>query len=132
MGKVVLLNDTYAWYHWGCTATSSAIRKRIRQLGFQLISVPINSSYGFRSLPTRIDQFDDFTFFQQACLENQELFGTISEADVVVINGEGTMHHAPDAMGWATPVLRVCGYCESPPFFVNLYRETMCSKTEIA
>ena len=93
MGKVVLLNDTYAWYHWGCTATSSAIRKRIRQLGFQLISVPINSSYGFRSLPTRVDQFDDFAFFQQACVENQELLGAISDGDVVVINGEGTMHH---------------------------------------
>lgn len=55
---------------------------------------------------------------------SQENYQVVEKCDVCKCDREGTMHHAPDAMGWATPVLWVCGYCDSPPFFVNLYRET--------
>lgn len=34
----------------------------------------------------------------------------------------GTMHHAADAMGIATPVLWICHRCENPPIIVGKYR----------
>lgn len=93
MGSVALLNDTSAWYHWGCTATSCAIHKRIRQLGFDLSAVPILATYQVPTVPATLGQFDDPRFFQQACSENPAIFRAIQSADVLVINGEGTIHH---------------------------------------
>lgn len=34
----------------------------------------------------------------------------------------GTMFHAHDAMGLATPVLWICHRCENPPIIVGWYR----------
>ncbi len=95
--RAVLLNDTYAWYHWGCTATSSAIHKRIREIGYSLDLVPINQVYGFDTLPEKIHEFDDPQFFQKASRQHPEIIAAIDAADVVVINGEGTMHHVRPA-----------------------------------
>jgi len=91
--KAALLNDTYAWYHWGCTATSSAVRKRISEIGFKGISLPINYTYALRNCPQKIEDFDDSNLFKKARNEKKDLFNTIEMADVVVINGEGTLHH---------------------------------------
>jgi tetratricopeptide (TPR) repeat protein/polysaccharide pyruvyl transferase WcaK-like protein len=86
----VLLNDTYAWYHWGCTATSSALRRRIAELNFHRVSVPINTE--FHCVPRNLNDFDDPDFFRRARQTDARLFDTLEAADTVVINGEGTMH----------------------------------------
>jgi chemotaxis methyl-accepting protein methylase len=92
MPKVALLNDTYGYYHWGCTATSGAIRKRLCQLGFEVHPIPFVYTVKFDSLPERLDQFDDPKFFRQAQDDHPELFDTLAGVDAVVVNGEGSLH----------------------------------------
>ncbi|MFI5344206.1 MAG: hypothetical protein ACHQUC_08305 [Chlamydiales bacterium] len=56
--KVVLFNDTFAWYHWGCTGTSIALKERIESLGFDITSFPINETRAFKEIPP-FESFDD-------------------------------------------------------------------------
>ena len=91
--NIALLNDTSEWYHWGCTATSSAIRKRIAQCGHGGIYVPINHTYNFKQFPQTTDQFESVDFFKQAFTANRFIYNAIEAADCIVINGEGSIHH---------------------------------------
>ena len=92
MPRAVLLNDTYDTYHWGCTGTSAAVRRRAGDLGFDLIPVSITRMYGLAPLPQTSLDFDDRQFFATVRNSDEELFDVLAEADVVLINGEGTMH----------------------------------------
>lgn len=98
MSKVLLLNDTSDWYHWGCTGTSQAIKEEILQRGHSLKSIPINYSTTNACLPKYAEDYQGNNFFNKACQENQALFDMISDADILVINGEGTIHHNNDAV----------------------------------
>lgn len=91
--KIAFLNDTTAWYHWGCTATSEAIRKRIIQSGYKSLNVPINFSYNFQCTPQNAEDFDSIDFFNNACKIHKDIFNAINGCDQVVINGEGSIHH---------------------------------------
>jgi len=90
--KVVLVNDTFNAYHWGCTATSRALSRRIQQLGYEVSYIPIIDIYNARILPRNMAEFDDYDFFYNADRLEPSLFGRLRNADIVVINGEGTLH----------------------------------------
>ncbi len=92
MPNAVLLNDTCSWYHWGCTATSQALRLRIQRFGYQLISIPIQTVYELEHLPQKFGDFDNVEFFQSYYKAYPSVINALSSAEVVVINGEGTMH----------------------------------------
>jgi polysaccharide pyruvyl transferase WcaK-like protein len=89
--KAVLFNDTSAWYHWGCTGTSIALKKRIESLGFELTAFPINATYAFKEVPP-FESFDDPESFKLFCEKNNEAVDAIKSADAIVITGEGTIH----------------------------------------
>jgi len=61
--KVVLVNDTFNAYHWGCTATSRGLSRRIQQLGYEVSYIPIIDIYNARILPRNMAEFDDYDFF---------------------------------------------------------------------
>lgn len=98
MSKVLLLNDTSDWYHWGCTGTSQAIKEEILRRGHDLESIPINYSTTSACQPKYAADYQGNDFYKKACQENQALFDMISDADILVINGEGTIHHNNEAV----------------------------------
>ena len=91
--KIAFLNDTSAWYHWGCTATSSAIKEALNRRGHTFDSVPIHELYRCKNLPQQMSSFDDAEFFRQFFKENLSVTKPILECDALVINGEGSLHH---------------------------------------
>ncbi|MFQ5471228.1 MAG: polysaccharide pyruvyl transferase family protein [Gammaproteobacteria bacterium] len=95
--KVVLVNDTFNAYHWGCTATSRALSGEIQALGYDIKYLPIIDIYNAKMLPKSVADFNDRNFFFNAVRSDPGLFERIGEADVVVINGEGTLHHLTDS-----------------------------------
>ncbi|MEX1232183.1 MAG: polysaccharide pyruvyl transferase family protein [Planctomycetaceae bacterium] len=97
MPKAVLVNDTFSWYHWGCNATSQALRIRIKQLGFHLMSIPIQTVHQLQQLPQTLGDFDSVEFFRDYYRRYPAVINALSEADVVVINGEGTLHRVSQA-----------------------------------
>lgn len=91
--NVTLLNDTYSWYHWGCTATSTGIRKKMRSYGCKTKFVTINEIYQMKNIPKKFSDFDDKQFFIDTIKSNPTIFAKISQSEIVIVNGEGTMHH---------------------------------------
>lgn len=89
--KVVLFNDTSAWYHWGCTGTSTALKEHIQALGYEIEAVPINTTYSLQEVPPfeEFDNTEKFECFQKA---NEKVVKQIQNSDAIVITGEGTIH----------------------------------------
>jgi tetratricopeptide (TPR) repeat protein/polysaccharide pyruvyl transferase WcaK-like protein len=90
--RVALLNDTLHWYHWGCAGTSSALHQTISDLGYDIVSVPINNIYNCKNSPKTSEDFDDPNFFQKFSSANKEIMEIIKNVDFVVVNGEGSIH----------------------------------------
>ena len=90
--RVVLLNDTSNWYHWGCTGTSTAIHQAISGMDFAIEGVAIKGIYDLKHTPTSSEDFDDRTFFDAFASDNRWIIQGIKDADIVVINGEGSLH----------------------------------------
>lgn len=91
--KIAFLNDTSAWYHWGCTGTSTAIKEAIGRRGHDVVSVPIDALHRCKGLPKTLADFDDPEFFKTFFKENIAVTKPILESDLVLINGEGSLHH---------------------------------------
>lgn len=89
--KVLLLNDTSAWYHWGCTGTASMMKSQIVERGYSLSSIPIQYNYTLKRIPQSKD-FDDPDFFEHFKKGHPRLVQELDSADLVVVNGEGTLH----------------------------------------
>jgi polysaccharide pyruvyl transferase WcaK-like protein len=89
--KVVLFNDTSAWYHWGCTGTSTALKEGIQKAGFEIQALPINVTYTLKEVPP-FEEFANLQRFDRFCEENRDVIASIQNASAVVINGEGTIH----------------------------------------
>lgn len=90
--RALLLNDTSYWYHWGCTCTSLALHQGLREAGYVVESVPITVVNGLSAMPRGIEDFDSEAFFQAFCAAHPALLEQLRRCDVVVVNGEGTLH----------------------------------------
>jgi tetratricopeptide (TPR) repeat protein len=90
--RVLLLNDTSDWYHWGCSATSLAIHHQLRQRFSRVDSLPIALGNKLNGLPQQAAQFDDDAVYLTFTQSNPELHAMMANTDVVVINGEGSLH----------------------------------------
>ena len=96
--KAIILNDTQNWYHHGCTGTSIAIKNELKNKGYEVNSIPINQLYDLSSKipPQELKDFDDDGFFSKWREIYKSIFTILNDADLVVINGEGTFHSLSD------------------------------------
>lgn len=90
--NVALLNDTSAWYHWGCTCTSYGLRNEIVSRGFEVDAISIEETYSCAGTPGKIADYNDGEFFKKFCANNTPLMKRLAGADAIVVNGEGTLH----------------------------------------
>ncbi len=88
----LLLNDTSAWYHWGCSCTSIALHEGIRRQGFSLQSIPHHLTNRLPELPQTLDAFKDRDQFLRWLEKQSHLSEPLHRVETVVINGEGTLH----------------------------------------
>lgn len=92
MKKVAFLNDTSSWYHWGCTGTSEAIKEMLAERGYEVTPVPIQLLYECKRVPESTFDFGNPQVFNRFFHENITVTGPILQSDIVVINGEGSVH----------------------------------------
>lgn len=107
--RVVLFNDTSAWYHWGCTGTSTALKEGIEKLGWEIQVFPISHTYALKDVP-QFDDFKDLQKYELFCATNEETIDAIKRADAVVITGEGTIHdlrNGPRALLYLTYISKM-------------------------
>lgn len=92
--RAILLNDTSYWYHWGCTCTSLALHEGFRAAGYVVDSVPITALNCLQGLPNSVEEFDSESVFKRFCAINPALIEQLNSGNLVVVNGEGTLHGA--------------------------------------
>jgi polysaccharide pyruvyl transferase WcaK-like protein len=90
--RIAFLNDTSAWYHWGCTGTSEAIKETLAERGYAVTPIPIHALSACQSIPQSTADFNSAEFFNRFFKENLALLAPILKSDIVVINGEGSIH----------------------------------------
>ncbi len=103
MKKAVLINDTTYDFHHGCEAVVSAIKNNLFERGVEVVATcPVGVHFK----------------------KHPRLLSEIKSADLVVINGEGTIHHGREKAGW---LLEVSDYTRSigvPCALINMtYQE---------
>lgn len=93
MTEALFINDTSGSYHWGCYATSTAIKDRLSSDGYVVASYAVEETHNrLGNPPTSIDELE--TFKSQLRRANPSLWHDLNECDLVVVNGEGTLHRS--------------------------------------
>jgi len=93
-GHALILNYTATSYHWGCYATSVALHESLTQAGYTVMTAPVESTHAITTPPASSDELKSEAY--QAAFEsaNALLCQMMRDCDIVVINGEGTLHRA--------------------------------------
>ena len=90
--KALLINFTGSSYHWGCYGTSVEIYQSLLERNYYVEIIPVHVTHMVSPTVEKISDFDDAGFFTRFNQANASLVSSISESDVVVVNGEGTLH----------------------------------------
>ncbi|MCR6654580.1 MAG: polysaccharide pyruvyl transferase family protein [Opitutus sp.] len=88
----LLLNFTGNVYHWGCYGTSTEIYLSLVERGYSVTWLSVRYSRSCRPVPTNLAEFQSEEFRERFLKKNRALHHALKETDVVVVNGEGTLH----------------------------------------
>jgi polysaccharide pyruvyl transferase WcaK-like protein len=88
----LILNYTGNSYHWGCFGTSTEIYLSLREKGYIINYFDVRTMHGIKPYPSRETTFDK-NFHQEYFNSNSYLRNALETSDILVVNGEGTMHH---------------------------------------
>lgn len=88
----VLLNFTGNSYHWGCYGTAYEIWQTLLERGYTVDTVDVQDSHSVGPTPSVSNDFVDPDFFARYEQQNPRIVRVLRCADVVVVNGEGTLH----------------------------------------
>jgi polysaccharide pyruvyl transferase WcaK-like protein len=92
--KVLFLNDTENCYHHGCNGTSYAIKQKLRENNFVVESITtLEYQTATDCVVEKLDDFDSDSFFQKWKTRYSSFLEKMTEHDVILINGEGTLHN---------------------------------------
>jgi polysaccharide pyruvyl transferase WcaK-like protein len=92
-----LINFTGNSYHWGCYGTSMEIYQSLLDRGYYIELFEAEDIHALNPTPENMVQFEDSNFVKKVMDQNWRLYRLLNNADVVVVNGEGTLHRARKA-----------------------------------
>ena len=90
--KALLINFTGSSYHWGCYGTSIEIYHSLIEKNYYVEIINVDVTHFLSPTIEKISDFDDQNFFNKFCKINTPLINSISQSDIIVVNGEGTLH----------------------------------------
>jgi polysaccharide pyruvyl transferase WcaK-like protein len=90
--KALIINDTSNAYHWGCYGTSTEIQKRLENIKYSVSSFGVEKIYNLNTPPKNDNDFYNEGFMRVFINENSSLISLIKESDLIIINGEGSLH----------------------------------------
>ena len=92
MKTALILNFTGNGYHFGCYGTAREIYHRLEQKGYLVNYLSVQATHHANSIPRKASDFSSSEFISNYVKANYAIYTSIMEADVVVVNGEGTLH----------------------------------------
>ena len=90
--KATLINFTGSSYHWGCYGTSMEIYHTLLEHGYYVETVDVSTTHKLSPTVEKVGDFDDSEFYQKFCTNNPALITALHQSNLVVVNGEGTLH----------------------------------------
>ncbi|MDC0139337.1 polysaccharide pyruvyl transferase family protein [Hyphomicrobiales bacterium] len=90
--KAVLVNFTGSSYHWGCYGTSMEIYHSLLEKNYFVQTLDVSVTHSVTPTIENLSDFDDREFFNRFVKLNTSLVISLNESDVVVVNGEGSLH----------------------------------------
>jgi polysaccharide pyruvyl transferase WcaK-like protein len=90
--KAIVLNFTADSYHWGCYGTSLEIYQTLIEENYYIDTVSVGVTHALTPTVQKNTDFDDPVFFENFKKNNSDLCARIYSSDLVVVNGEGTLH----------------------------------------
>lgn len=89
--KALLLNDTTEWYHYGCTATSFALKEVIKSYAIitNLTMLSILETYKVKSILVNYAGFLRPDNYHEFAKNNRFLLKLLQDNDLIIISGEG-------------------------------------------
>ena len=90
--QAVLLNFTANTYHWGCYGTSMELWQTLVERGYYIEMVNVREIHMLDPTPHQVGDFDNPDFGTEFLKANLRIYHLLLSADVVVVNGEGTLH----------------------------------------
>jgi len=116
--RVLLLNYTAGERNWGCIATSRGLLKLIKKAypNARIRKRPIRfaKSLGEYKFPSSTKDFD---VYLSSRIHTSPEFKWFNWADVIILNGEGSIHEWPDPNVHPEPYLRLLEVYSSNRFF---------------
>jgi polysaccharide pyruvyl transferase WcaK-like protein len=88
----LILNFTGNAYHWGCHGTSAEIHRSVAELGHQVNWLDVRTTHALSPTPRDWDEMRSAGFRDAFFRRNPGVLHALTDADVVVVNGEGTLH----------------------------------------
>lgn len=95
--RALILNDTANAYHWGCYGTSTELRLTLEEHGYTVTSFGVADVHLLKTAPQNNHHMTDMGFKRVFLADNRKLSSLMSEADLVFVNGEGTLHGVSQA-----------------------------------
>ncbi len=94
MKTALILNFTGNTYHYGCYGTSFEIYHQLLEKGYAVNFSSVRVTHGLPLFPESAQVFLDQQFANEFLSKNAGLTFNMGEADIIVVNGEGTLHRA--------------------------------------
>ena len=89
--NLLLINDTDNNYHFGCSATSSAIKNKIKEIGYDLTTITVDEIWNAKNPPKNFNDFMSQEYKLAYIKQNENIIDKIIKADNIIVNGEGTI-----------------------------------------
>ncbi|HRH19647.1 MAG TPA: polysaccharide pyruvyl transferase family protein [Brevundimonas sp.] len=91
-GHALILNYTATSYHWGCYGTSVSIYESLTRAGYAVMSLPVEITHAITTTPASAEDLERAAFQESFESANTLACQMMRDVDLVVINGEGTLH----------------------------------------
>ena len=92
MPKALILNHTGLDYHYGCLATSMALVAMLERDGYGVQTISVDTIAAVAQTPSDASDLTSRRFYDLFHDGNPAIASSIAGADIVVVNGEGTLH----------------------------------------
>lgn len=92
MKTALILNFTGNGYHFGCFGTAREIYAQLQDKGYLVNYLTVKISHATLVVPKKLSDFSSREFVNKYIANNNAIYSSIIESDIVVVNGEGTLH----------------------------------------
>lgn len=118
--RTLFLNNTANIYHWGCFATSMMIFRSLEERGFRITSFDAMQTHrNTGSAPTLPRDKAMRSYLTELKTINPALVEALQASDVVVVNGEGTLHRFHQGPRALLSLMRIAKLLKKPVYLIN-------------